>query len=499
MLLRSLGISILAFQVILCATGCEQIKEYRMKAYYEKARQLYESQDYGAALREIKYALAFNPDYVDALALSGICQYELKNYEAAVGDLEAVLLLDASRDDLVMIIADSLFHQSKFFRAVIQTGRLLDKDPGDDAVRILDARIRLRSRYLNLWAEVDKVLQPLLAAGDYKEEAFALLAEFHILNDDLARAEAVLNEHAHLNEDWLFVMRMLGAKYESQADLDSAARIYGRVLELKPDSTEDAYALLAVLRKADKKDAELQLLESLIAADQQSVGYKLKLIDFYIHCGRFEDAEQLILSVRKQDEGYFDFSAYLIEVYEKTQRYAEAVAVAKEVLGRVGDDRPLQVKFMNILARLYYMRNNLALAKIVVRWVLGIDRNSHEARFLLSRISLDEGRTLLAIAELRALASEDLKNPDYAYYLGLAHMARSENSAAEQSFKSALTIDPSYKPALMKIVGIYFDKGFFLDLERMVNEFLAVSPDDPDVLALRDELAQKKAAAAEAG
>jgi len=480
-----------AFQILFFLTGCEQIKTYRMKAYYEKAQNLYEAQDYRAALKEVQYALEFNPDYIDALALKGMCQFELKNYEAAALSLESTLLVDAARDDLALMAADSLFRAGKFGKALNRTKLLLEKNPANAAARYLDARIRLRSRDIRNWGGVDTVLQPLFSAEEYKNEAFALLAEFHILNNDFGQAEAILNEYAYQNEDWMFAMRMLAEKYKSEGEVQTAARIYGRVLELKPDSMADADALLDIVRSAQQRDAELQLLESLIAPDEQQVRYKLRLIEYYIYYGQFEEAEQYILSAREQDEGYVEFSRYLIDVYEKTNRYAEAVAVSKDVLGRVGDDPILQVEFMNILARLYYLQDNPALAKIVVRWVLALDRNSHAARFLLSRIALDEGRTLLAIAELRGLGSEDTDNPEYDYYIALAHMARAEYNIAEQSFKEALKKNPSYKQALLNIAELYFDKGFFLDVERMVNEFLAVSPGDPDVLALREKVAKR--------
>ena len=97
------------------------------------------------------------------------------------------------------------------------------------------------------------------------------------------------------------------------------------------------------------------------------------------------------------------------------------------------------------------------------------------------------------------LGSEDTVNPDYDYYTGLAHMARAENVIAEQSFKECLIKKPSYKPALLKISKLYFEKGYFVDLKRMIDEFLTISPNDPDVLALQAELASKVAVAPEDG
>jgi len=499
MVLRLSVMSVLAFQVLLFMTGCEQIKDYRMKAYYEKAQNLYEAKDYRAALKEVEFALEFNPDYVDAIALKGMCQYELKNYEDAAVTLEQVLLIDAARDDLALMTAESFYKAGRFGRALGRTTALLEKDPDNAAARYLDARIRLRSRFIQNWSGVDTVLQSLLGAEEYTHRAYALLAEFYILNDDIVRAEVVLNEHAHLNEDWLVVMRMLAEKYNTRGDHLAAARIYQKILELKPNSTEDADMLLSILRTAGLRDEERQLLEDLVAADTQQIRYQIRLIDFYIYCGLFSEAEQHIHAGLQQDAGFVDFSRCLVNVYEKTNRFAEAISVVKNVLGRVGDDAILQVEFMNILARLYYMNDNPALAKVVVRWVLGFDRNNHAARFLLARIALDEGRTLLAIAELRGLGSEDTENPDYDYYTGLAHMARNEYSNAEQSFKEALKKQPSYKQALLKLVEIYFTRGFLLDVERVVNAFLAVRPDDPDVLAVKAALANRMVSVSDAG
>jgi len=502
MLFRWSVLFLLAFQMLLFLTGCEQIKTYRLKAYYEKAQNLYEAQDYRAALKEVEYALVFEPDYDDAVILQAMCQYELKDYMAAALSFEYAALLRGFSEDLLMKAADARMQQGKFSLAVNLAERILITSPENAAALYINAKSCIRSRRLNLWRKAIDFLEPLLAADDYKYEAFALLAELAILNDNLAEAESILIEHAQPNDDWFFAMRVLAEKYESRGDYQSAARMYRKVLKLQPDSTADADLLLAVLRRANKKDEEQQMLESLIAAaadDDQQIRYTLKLIDFYIYCGRLEEAEQHIRVGLQREEGGLEFSRYLIEVYERTNRNAEAVEVAKKVLGRVADAATLQVEFMNILARLYYMNDNPALANFVIRWVLSIDRNSQAARFLLARIALDEGRTLLAIAELRGLGSEDTDNPDYDYYLGLAHMERAEYNIAQQSFKAALQKQPSHKQALLKISELYFEKGFFLDVERMVNEFLAVNPDDPDVLGLKAELAGKLAAMPEAG
>jgi tetratricopeptide (TPR) repeat protein len=114
-------------------------------------------------------------------------------------------------------------------------------------------------------------------------------------------------------------------------------------------------------------------------------------------------------------------------------------------------------------------------------------------------MALDDGRTLLAIAELRGLGSEDIDNPEYDYYLGLALMARAEKNTAEQAFKEALKKKPSYKEALLKLVELYFAKGFFADAETMVNEFLALSPDDPDILAVKADIANRMASVSAGG
>ena len=212
-------------------------------------------------------------------------------------------------------------------------------------------------------------------------------------------------QHANANEDWFFVMRMLAEKYVARNDQQAAVRIYRKVLELQPDSTQDIEQLLTVLRRSGSKEEERQLLVSLIAADGQQIRYKLALVDFYIHYGQFAEAEEAIRAGLEQGAGYFDFSRCLIDVYEKTNRYTDAIQVAKDVLGQIEKEEAFdfEIEFMNILARLYYLSNNREMAKAVVRWILDLDRDNHSARFMLARISLDEGRTLLAISELRGL------------------------------------------------------------------------------------------------
>ncbi len=436
MLLRFVMLIMIAGQVLFFVPGCEQIKDYRKKAYYEKALELYEGQQYKEALGQIDFALAFDPNYLDASILYGMCQYELKNYESAAFTFEEALLLGDPNDDLSLKAAEAFLRCGKWGNGIQRTRLMLEKDPGNARARFLDVRIRLRSRKLKFWAKVDSILQPLLDEKQYSDQAFALLAEFHILNDNLEKAELILTEHAIAIEDWFFVMRLLADKYVALNDYQAAVRIYRKVLELQPDSTQDIEQLLTLMRRSGSKEDERQLLVSLIAADGQQIRYKLALINFYVHYGQFADAEEAIRAGLEQGSGYFDFSRCLIDVYEKTNRYNDAIQVAKDVLSRIEKEEALdlQMEFMNILARLYYGSNNREMAKGVARWILDLDKNNNFARFILARISLDEGRTLLAISELRALGSEDMENPDYDYYIGLAHMARAENGQCRAVF-----------------------------------------------------------------
>jgi len=492
MLFRLLILSMIAAQVMLFAPGCEQITDYRKRAYYKKSLSLYETQQYREALEQTSHALVFDPDYLDALDLRGLCLYEMKNYSAAAKSFEQAFLLDESRIDLGMKAADSWLRYGTFFKAKSLTDRLLAQYPDNSEVLCLHARILLRSRFLAYWSEIENILQPLLDDQEYNNEAFALLAEFHILNNNLETAEQILMGHVDVNDDWFFVMRMLASKYDLLDDPQAQIKIFKKILELKPDSTEDIEQLLSLLRRTGRKDEEQQLLESLIAADEQQIRYKLARIDFYLQYGQFAEAEQYIRSGLDGEAGYFDFLRYLIELYEKTHRYAAAIQLVKDGLGQLEEEEvELKIEFMNILARLYYAEKNLEMAKAVVRWILDIDSGDLPARFLLARISLDEGRTLLAIAELRRLVSENAENPEYNYYMGLAHMARNEDAAAGASFNAALLREPSFKPAVIKLVEIYFKKEFLIDAERIINEFLAINPDDPDMLVLQVECANR--------
>ena len=83
MLFRLFMLIMISVQVLFFVPGCEQIKDYRKRAYYEKGLALYEAQQYPEALKQINYALVFDADYFDAYVLLGMCQYELKDYKAA--------------------------------------------------------------------------------------------------------------------------------------------------------------------------------------------------------------------------------------------------------------------------------------------------------------------------------------------------------------------------------------------------------------------------------
>jgi len=491
MFFRRILIFIVAAQVLVLTSGCEQIKDFRKKAYYEKALKSYELGRYNRAIEESTFALVFDGEFADAVFLIAKCQYALKDYETAADSFRRVFYTDRTRIDSMVRALQAYMLGGAFAKATAYSHRMLKLYPDNVHFLYAKACAGIRSRRLRLWGHADTILQPLLNNEEYSERAYALLAEFHILNNELEDADRILAEHTDANDDWFVSMRVLAGKYGSLGDLEGAVRLYKRMLEINPKSTRDIDSLLELLRKTGKKEEEQQFIEMLIASNGQEIRYKFQLVDFFIYYNQFVEAEQHARACIQQGEGFFDFSQRLIDIYERTQRYDKGISIAKDVLRQIEEDVEQEVRFLGVLAWLYYLNGKPEIAKFVVRWTLELDSDDSSARFLLARISLDEGRTLLAIAELRRLSVEDVDNPDYDYYTGLAHVQRSEYGAAEQSFKLALSKDPAYKGALLNITKIYFEKGLFLDVEDMIAEYLAISPNDPEILALQADLAEK--------
>ncbi|MGB3848219.1 MAG: YaiO family outer membrane beta-barrel protein [Sphingopyxis sp.] len=129
----------------------------------------------------------------------------------------------------------------------------------------------------------------------------------------------------------------------------------------------------------------------------------------------------------------------------------------------------------------------LALSQAVTAWAQPAAPGDYD-RAVEARLAGDPAR---AAALLEPLVAIDPRNSDAWVQLGLARLALGQLDTAEAAFNSALTIAPGYADARIGLARIAQRRG---DRAAALRALDGVEPGNPDVVALRRQLADAPAA-----
>ena len=174
-----------------------------------------------------------------------------------------------------------------------------------------------------------------------------------------------------------------------------------------------------------------------------------------------------------------------IDLFVQSGQMKKAYQQTEEMLREIPKDTPNYIEFQNILADLYFRSGEYGKAKINAEEILSKYRRDRDARFLLCKIYIQEGKALPAIGELRLLVSENPTVAEYSYYLGLAHEMRGETDLAKKAFGTALDNSPGYKDALKKWIALSPKGDSLGEAEKKIKNYLDLHPDDKEIKILQ--------------
>lgn len=127
-------------------------------------------------------------------------------------------------------------------------------------------------------------------------------------------------------------------------------------------------------------------------------------------------------------------------------------------------------------------------AKELASKVLAADPDSAEGRILMSRVLMAEDEPEEALVALRGALAKEPDHDTAHFLMGLNRVLTGRWSAAERSYLKAIELDPGhagYRAAYARLLDLL---DFERDALRVVEDALALDPDDPDLHALRSRL-----------
>ena len=331
---------------------------------------------------------------------------------------------------------------------------------------------------------------------------------------------------------------ILGALYyQVKQDDDNAIKYFKLALAIKPDDKDSLNGISMACVKAGKPDEAAKYLQQAIQADPHNIEARYRMA--VILNGKleaagkqatpelraavltaFEDAVKRAdpdKDVHPKDE-YKDFltASYtrLGELYRDAGQNQKAVDVLTRVVKIAPDD--FSSRF--ILGQVYFNLKDYAAMIEQYKKAVDLDPKQKLARFNLGVAYINQEQffeaweQFKAISELDpsdsealALMGQELENAvNQKLTLGTAKYTAEEYADAKDAFAAVLAMDPKNRQAkdYLDKVNEQVDKGFNLDMKQArsaikakkledaaeaLERALALKPDDPDAVALKDQ------------
>ncbi len=437
--------------------------------------------DYSKAIELAGEALAARPTFSEAHALLGDCHYFAESFEQARDEYEAAYELNPSNVKALLglvAVAEKISTTSEYQRWVELAYRFVPTNAGirERYLQLQDARedpqkvIRIREQtrqsrpnnlanLYHLAALYEQAKQLNKAERQYQEiykisrgDARSLwaLTDFLRRTDRDVQAQGMLAEYARTSANKTQAYLLWGGYLENAGRIDQATTVYEKAL--KADKEGRAYLRVAQFAERQRKYAQ--------AADYQEeylrrVGKKAsavseqKLILYRIQAGQFEQAQQRIDRLLKEDAGNPDALALQGASYFHQDEFAKA----REAL-----DKALRVKPNHLLALVYSAEQH---------WSTG-----------------QKSRAVGDLERIRGLRMRT--SPQIAMRLAKLYDSMGNFGDADGVLASVLAENANYPPALRQRVRLCLRHKRWSQMDQAIAEGRKAYPNDaffPDMAA----------------
>jgi len=530
-----------ALLVSSCLVGCGNDSPQALLA---SAKASMAKNDDKTALIQIKNALQADPNSGEARFLLGTVLFEQGDFVAADLELHKAEALHYSPDLVTPKLAAVLLAQSKYKKLTEDYGNTHLATPAANAD--LDTSLAYAYAMLGQPEPSGAALKAALAAAPDFEPALVAQARFMARAGDPDGAISLSDKVLQRNPRSVEALRLRGDIHmylKSQPDL--ALADYRKALAVDPNATPAHLAILSILMAQHKADeAEKQLaemrkvtgntaqaiyIEALIAYARKNTDKAHQLTEQLLKLA--PDSPSVLLlagGVELQSGSLLQAQTYL----ERAVKLAPDALTARRMLitAYLRSNQPERAlaaltpgqskgtvppELYSTAAEVYLQNGDVKTAEDFFQKAARQDPNDTGARTSLALAHMVDGQSPLAFEELQGIAASDkgtaadlalisayMRRGDYPRALqavdalehkmpgrpltadlrGRIHLSMKDGAAARQDFEKALTVAPSYYPAVASLASLDANDGKMADARKRLEAFSASNPKSSAVL-----------------
>lgn len=329
-----------------------------------------------------------------------------------------------------------LYEQGNFRGAIVLYKNALEKD-----ANYLEARTELANSYLatGRYAKAKNEYQKVLHQNPASVELLLKLTRVYLGQKNTAEALLALDEYHSSMPETAESLTLYGQAHGSVGDIDSAAKFFKKALQLQPDS----------------------------------IPARLNLAKVYLQYKKFTEARQLLETIIAQDENFVE-AYYLLARIETRDGKKNAALKVYQALVAV---QPQQLRALYMIGLFQMEQGQLSEAQKSVDLLLSRFKDRPEGQRLKGLLLYQQGKFKDAVQTFTASIKQQ-PHPLAYFFTGLSHFRQNQLELALNNFQKTLDLNPEFERARVLVAMTLFKQKRIDDAVTEIQKVLHASPDN---------------------
>ena len=426
-----------ALACVILIAGCGGAAS-RFASHMDRGRVYFAKGDFTHASIEFRNAMQIAPKDTTARLMQGHALEKLGQLREAAGMYQSAV--DAAPDNLEA--RASLGHLYEFVgaydRALATIAPALTKHPDEASLLTVRAAARMHTKdEAGAVADADHALR----VAPTNEDAVAIRAAIYQKAGDLAQAINLVSAAVQKNPASTDLRQVLTQLYVTAEQPAKAEEQLRALVKLKPAELRFRQLLAVFYARTHKLDEAQQTLEDAVKALPNSNDAKLLLVSFIGSQRTREQGEKILRDFVAQEPENYDLRFGLAELLQRNGDTKGAIDTYNEVVRRNGTGAKGLIA-RDRIAVIAVAQGRDEDARKLADEVLRQSPRDDDALLVRGELELKRRDSVAAIADLRAVLSDQPRSVPIQRMLARAFQANGQRNLAEQALRSALDVAP---------------------------------------------------------
>jgi len=416
--------------------------------FVESGKELLEEGKTQKARLEFKNAIQVDPRLAEPFYQLALIDEQEQKWKAMLANLTTVERLDPTHYDAIVKLGQIHLLGGQLDVALTKANKVIEADSSNQLAWLLRASVEMKQE--NYEVALDDVEHALTLDAN-NIESLSLKSLIFNMQGKPEKALSVIDEALKIKPDQLPLTMIKLSILEEQKNFTAMEQVYKDQLVQRPEDSWVAISLAKLLSYQDRYDEAKEVLEDFVLNHPKDKQAKILLVSL-VKTKQPERAIALLDSYIEQEPKDYELRFAKVKLQLDRDQISEAVSSLEQIkkLDANGDNgRKAQV----MLAGYELQQGHVEVAKKEIDNVLTLVPENEGALLLRSRIQIAEKEYDSAVTNLRIILRNNPESEQALVMIAQAYMNTGSSELADDSFRQALTVNPSNTIAALSVAG----------------------------------------------